>query len=265
MKTFFIEQLQNAGRVKSVFSKVKRDGNKIIINVKMDKAKFRTKIKVAQKIKNILVSEKVRQVVIEKELKDDKELTNLLYGYNINICNPKWLFKQLTNEIIEEVLQDKNKKTSEIWICVNEVDSKIEEYIYKFAKEFKRINIVTNHIGKFKKIEAKLYEDEGILINVTNNKRKSLHKAELILNADFPKEILNQFVIYDNSIIINWEGDIKIKKKRFNGKIINDFKFVIDKESEAAKFIKENNLENFDERDICQVIEVVPMGEIILK
>lgn len=218
MKTFFIEQNEKANLFERVFKSVARNGNKIIINLNLYKVTFDSKIKISKKIKDILASEKSRQIVLEKNLKQDKELINLLYSYNINICNPKWLFKKITNEVIERILQNKNKGECEIWICVNEVEPIIEDYIYKFAKEFKTINIITNHIGKFKKIEEKLYQDEGILINVTNNRRKSLIKAQLILNIDFPKEILNQFAIYDNAIIIDLEGDIKINKKRFNRK-----------------------------------------------
>lgn len=265
MKTFFVEQSKKTRRIKSIFNEVSKKENKIIINRNLQKTKFKTKIRIAKKIKNILEIEKSRQIVVEKELKNDKELINLLYSYNINICNPKWLFKKLTNEIIENILQEKKKEENEIYICVNEVDSIIEEYIYKFAKEFKTITILTNHIRKFKKIEEKLYNDEGILINVTNNKRKGLIKAKLILNVDFPKEILNQFAIFDDAVIINLEGEMKIKKKRFKGRIINDYNITLNKESEIYKFIKENHLQNYDERDIFQAIEYPINKDILLE
>lgn len=264
MKTFFIERAEKVGGIRGILKIVTQRGNKIIINAKMDKIKFKTKIKISKKIIQILSKEKSRQIVLERGLKQDKELVNLLYSYNINICDSKWLFRQLTNEVIEIILKDKSKQESEIWICVNEIDSLIEEYIYKFAKEFKRITIVTNHIEKFKKIENKLYEEDGILINVTNNRRKSLIKANLILNVDFPKEILNQFAIYDNAVIINLEGDMKINKKRFCGKIINDIEFIFDQENEVIDFCNKNALEKYDLKDICQVIEIIPKGEILL-
>lgn len=262
LKTFFIEQAKRTGTLKSIIHKVNKKGNKIIINSNLEKAKFKTKIRIAKEIKNILFKEKSKQIVVERSLKNEKELINLLYSYNINICDKKWLFKQIINEIIEDTLKDKKKEESEIHICVNETDIKIEELIYKFAKEFKRINIITNHIGKFKKIEEQLYESDGILINLTNNRRKSLLKAELILNIDFPKEILNQFTIFDDAIIIDLEGDVKIKKKRFNGTIINDYEIILNENDEISKFIKENNLENYDERDICQVIQAIPKESI---
>jgi len=256
MKTFFVEQADKINTLKSIFNKVTKENEKIIINTKINKAKFGTKVKVAKKISNILESEKCRQIVVSKELKQDKELMNLLYGYNLNICSPKWLFKEHTDEVIESVLKDKSKEESEIWICINEIDDISQKYIYKFAKEFKRINIITNHIGKFKKIENKLYEEEGILINISNNKRKSLSTAELILNIDFPKEILNKFTIYQNATIITWEEDLKINKKRFNGTIIYEENYSPKYPTELEKIITENNLEKYDKRDICQAIEI---------
>ena len=254
MKTIFLEQSKKMRLLKKVTLK----NNKIFINKNLEKASLKSKIKIVQKIKNILENKKVRQLCIEKNLKNDIQFINLLYSNNINICTPKWIFKQKTDEIISQILKDKKREETEISICVNEVDSQIEKYIYKFAKEFKTINIITNHIGKFKKIEQKLYEENGILINLTNNRRKSLLKSKFILNIDFPKELINEFTIYDNSIIINWEDNLKIRKKRFSGKIIEKINLDLAENSEVAEFIKQNNLEKYDERDVCQVLEFKP-------
>lgn len=254
MKTIFLEQSKKMRLLKKVTLK----NNKMFINKNLEKASLKSKIKIVQKIKNILENKKVRQLCIEKNLKNDIQFINLLYSNNINICTPKWIFKQKTDEIISQILKDKKREETEISICVNEVDSQIEKYIYKFAKEFKTINIITNHIGKFKKIEEKLYEENGILINLTNNRRKSLLKSKLILNIDFPKELINEFTIYDNSTIINWDDNLKIRKKRFNGKIIEEINLDLAENSEVAEFIKQNNLEKYDERDVCQVLEFKP-------
>ncbi len=251
MKTIFLEQSKKMRLLKKVTLK----NNKIFINKNLEKASLKSKIKIVQKIKNILENKKVRQLCIEKKLKNDIQFINLLYSNNINICTPKWIFKQKTDEIISQILKDKKREETEISICINEVDSQIEKYIYKFAKEFKTINIITNHIGKFKKIEQKLYEENGILINLTNNRRKSLLKSKLILNIDFPKELINEFTIYDNSTIINWDDNLKIRKKRFNGKIIEEINLDLAENSEVVEFIKRNNLEKYDERDVCQVLE----------
>lgn len=259
----FIEQAEKTNIIKEIFKKVKISNNKIFLNLELENANLKIKIKIAQKVKTILENHKIRQVCIEKRLKEDKQFINLIYSNNINICSPKWIFKEKTDEIISKVMGDKKREESEIHICVNEVDLKTEQFIYKFAKQFKKMNIITNHMGKFKKIEEKLFKEEGILINLSNNRRKSLLKAKLILNVDFPKEVMNEFAIYDNSTIINWDEKLKIRKKRFCGKIIEEINPRIGEDSEIVEYVKQNMLEKYDIRDICQVLEINPKGEII--
>ena len=41
---------------------------------------------------------------------------------------------------------------------------------------------------------------------------------------------------------------------------INDYKYTVDEQSDVKKYILDNGLENYDERDICQVLEIVPKG-----
>ena len=84
------------------------------------------------------------------------------------------------------------------------------------------MNIVTNHIEKFKKIEDKFMEN-GIMITISNNKKKSLMKSKIILNIDFPNELINKYMIKDDAIIINVPGKAKINRKRFNGLMVNNY------------------------------------------
>ena len=261
MKTIFLEESGNTNRFFRNIKKANFSNNKIIINIHLQKSSIKKKMKFVKIIKKILEKEGVRQLAIQDKLKKDEILINLLHTNNINICNPKWILKKCTDQIVDLI----SKEKTEISICVNEVDLTTQEYIYKFAKEFKRINIITNHIGKFKKVEEKLYNEEGILINITNNRRKGLLKSEIILNVDFPKELINEFSIYDKSTIINWDEPLKICKKRFSGKIIEEINIELNKESEITRFINDNSLQNYDERDICQVLEKIPDGQIYIK
>lgn len=261
MKVFYIEK----SKKKKLFKKIVKNGEKITIYSysELKNARLKSKIKIVTSIIEILKREKSNQVILESKLKEDIELMNLLYSYNINICSDRWLFKQYTNEVVDKILKESNKikKESEIYLCVNNLDECIEKSIYNFAKSFRRVNIITNHISEFKRIENNLYEENGILINVTNNRKKSLLKAELILNFDFPKELINQFAIYDKSIIIDLEGDTKIRKKRFCGKIINKLNLDLSHEDEIFKYIEENRLQNYDIYDLCQALHVVPKLE----
>ena len=119
------------------------------------------------------------------------------------------------------------KEETPISVLVNDLTDYTIENLKTFANEYKTLNIVTNHIDKFKKIEDKIYEEQGLRITVTNNKKKSLLKSKIILNIDFPKELLNKYIIFDEAIIVNVNGNMKIEKKRFNGMVINDYEIVI--------------------------------------
>ena len=72
------------------------------------------------------------------------------------------------------------------------------ENIKILAKKYKSINIVTNHVEKFKKLEKSLEEDEGIIISITNNKKRSLMKSGIIINIDFPNELINKYEFKSN-------------------------------------------------------------------
>ena len=263
MNVLFIEKERKSSKIKDKLNIVSKKDNKI--RICYDKSKFKSNQIIARKIKKIVCKNSVDKIVLSKELKENKDLINLLYSNNIKISNDRWLFKMLTDKVIEKVMENRKRQESEIWITVNDIDTVIQNTIYKFSKEFRRVNIITNHISKFKKIEEKLYEEEGIILTVTNNRRKSLLKANLILNIDFPKELLNQFAIFEQAIIVNIEGDMFIKKKRFSGKVINDIEIKSYEDEVIDKFICDNKLENYDIKNICEILNIVPKCDIILR
>ena len=117
------------------------------------------------------------------------------------------------------------------------------------------MGIVTNHISTFKRIEEKLYRNNGILITVTNNRRRSLLKSNIIINVDFPKELLNKFTINDNATIINIEEESKIKKKRFCGKVINNYEINVIDYKEYNDWCKKQKID-IGKYDINNLIEV---------
>ena len=223
MSIFFVEESDKLW----IFNlkRITISGEKILINRDINKINIKSKVKIVNLLRRYLLENKSKQIILSENLKKNNEFFNLLQSNNIDIVDGKWLFKMLLPDIIEEIVKKNNleKEELEITFTVNKLDFQIENYIELFSKNFKRVGIVTNHISKFKKIEEKLYENNGILITVTNNRRKSLLKSNIIINIDFPKELLNKFTINDNATIINIEEEIKIKKKRFCGKVINNY------------------------------------------
>lgn len=254
MSIFFVEENDKL----SIFDirKVIIQKEKIIINRNMSRINIKQKMKIVNKIRDTLLKYKCKRIVLTEELKKDKEFNNLLATNNISIINGKWLFKMLIPEIVDDIVKKNNLKKEEIELIftVNEKSRIVEEYIELFARELKRVGVVTNHLSQFKKVEDKLYNNNGILITVTNNKRKSLLKADVILNIDYPKEILNKFTLNDNAIIINIEGDMKILKKRFCGKLMNDYEIEVKDDLKFNQWLINNQIEikKYNTKDVYE-------------
>ena len=91
------------------------------------------------------------------------------------------------------------------------------ETIIMLAHNIKRLNIITSNIKKFKKIVEYLYNELGILIKLSNNIKTNLKSSDIIVNIDFPEEIVNKLEIPTNAIILNIPQNININLKKFAG------------------------------------------------
>lgn len=157
-------------------------------------------------------------------------------------------------------------------MMINDLTDIEFENIKTLARKYKTINIVTNHIEKFKNLEKQLQENEGIIITITNNKKKSLMKSQIILNIDFPKELINKYNIQDEAIIVNVRGNIKINKKRFNGLNINDYEIDSrdDKKDNKAlsnKFYLKDLYESdlYKKQNISETRNKIKIDKVIIK
>lgn len=202
---------------RSIISKVKIKENKCEISKQ-------TSIKKTEKIVKKIKKKNIEKVVLSKQLKEKKELIKTLKNYDITILDGKWLMQFMVEEIIDYLKQNgKVGNTDEIAILINDLTDMARENIKNFASKYKKIRIITNHAERFKNFEKELYEQNGISIIISNNKRKAISKSKLIINFDFVEETINQYNINENAIIINLANNITINKKRFSGLIINDY------------------------------------------
>ena len=186
----------------------------------------------AKKIKKILEKTNCRTIILSKYLKRQEEFMKLINMYEINVIDGRWLFLVLLDKVLEYIVGKRNleKKETNVGILVNQnICDYVIENIKQISKKYKNVNIVTPYIEKFKKIEEEILEESGIVITISNNKKKSLKRANIILNIDFNEEELNKYNIPDEAIIINISGDIEINKKRFNGLNINDYEISFEK------------------------------------
>lgn len=77
------------------------------------------------------------------------------------------------------------------------------------------------------------------MLNISNNRKKSLLKSQIIINMDFPEELINKYKIFDNAIIININDKINLQSKRFNGINVNYYKINLPEEYKLDKFMDE--------------------------
>lgn len=234
-------------KIKKIFNIVEfsEDNGKTTITLPLFKSnKIRNKkiIKIAQRINKKLYDNNIENVVLSNYLEENEILKQKLYCQNINILDGRYLFYLLIPEIIEYILKRQKVKlqNGEVTLLINDFTQNNAKIITYIAQNVKRVNIVTNHSNKFKKIEDYLYNELGVILNITNNKSKSLSNANIIINIDFPEEIINKYEINSNAIIVNIFNEIKIRAKKFNGININYYKACIPKEYQIDSF--QNNL-----------------------
>lgn len=220
---FYIEKNDKPNWVEKKLSVLKVIDNTIAIPITEDIKESQIEkiaIRTNKKINKLSNSKKV---VLSKDMKKEEGFVNYLNTYGLEICDGRWLFEILVPDIIEYVIEKKKIEKANISVLINDFTDIEIENIKILARKYKSVNIVTNHMEKFRKIEHDLEEKEGIIITFTNNKKRSLMKSQLVLNVDFPKELLNKYNIKDDAVIVNVKGKMKIAKKRFNGVNVQDY------------------------------------------
>ena len=238
---YYIQESDKPKFWQNLFQIITLKEDKIILPIGEEELTEKKAKKLAEKTKKIIDKVSSKNIVISKKIKKQKQYINYLQSENINIIEGKKLFQILVVPVLDYIVKKKNLKKEDTYvsILINETSEVILENIRRIIRQFKKVNIVTNHIEKFKKLEEQILEQEGIMINVSNNKRKSLSKSKIIINVDFPTELINKYQINEDAIIINLRGNVKINKKRFNGLNINDYE-IESKNYEEFDYEKEN-------------------------
>lgn len=105
------------------------------------------------------------------------------------------------------------------------------------------------------------------MLNVSNNKKTSLLKSEVIINIDFPSELLNKYNIYNKAIIINILEKINIQSKKFNGVNVNYYRIFIPKKLKIERFSNELIYESYiyNEKKLDNVIKRFNKDKIKIK
>ena len=176
-----------------------------------------------RKIISKLKTQEDKIYLISNELKENN-ICQVMEEYNEEYIKEEKVKKALLLYIIEYIcsMQEKEIADLDLTILVNNTSNINMYLIEKLAKQVKTLKIVSLNINKFKKLEEKLYNEEGIPIQFSNSYKKSLKKSEIIINLDFNELEINEYDICNNAIIVNCiDNNVKIKSRLFNGIIIN--------------------------------------------
>ena len=223
--------------------------NKVILTLPLLKTKKITNKQYSRMARKIVKKENLRDIVLTKDLFYQEAFIWQLKKDNIHIFDGKWLEQYLILDCLFFICekQKQNLGEKEISILVNEPSDIVKQIIMSLAQKVRLLNIITNQINSYQKIEDFLYQNYGIMVRVTNNK-KALSKSDIIINMDYSEEKLNYFSLPKKGIILNLGRNIRIKSKKFEGINIRNYKMIF--QNQEMQEFKQLHLEEEFERKI---------------
>lgn len=107
------------------------------------------------------------------------------------------------------------------------------------------------------------------MLVVSNNKKKSLQKAKIIINFDLRQDTFSNYQINRNSMIINLSDNIIKMEKSFNGIIINsiqidDINYKI-RNYYLFEYIDLYESDIIEENKFDKILEKIKEDDIIIK
>lgn len=182
---------------------------------------------------------------IEKELKQKE----------YQILNGRRLMNYMNYDIFGYILnlQKTDIKKEELFFLINKDDSLDLQFLSKFVENCKMVNIVTNDLERFKKIQENLYEKENILISVSNNRSKSLKRAKYIFNVNMDQKDIEKYKINRNAMIVNFRENVRYNSNIFDGICVNYFQINLPDEY-IEQFDKNIEIEEFDRTRLYESI-----------
>ena len=179
-----------------------------------------------KKIKKAIIDNAIHILVLSNKINDANKLEN----EDIKILNGKFLMKNIVINILEYIYncQSKDIRFEEVYVTIN--NDKHQEILFDLAKKMKCINIVTDKIKKLKRLDKKLENEDDIIYSISNNTKKALKKANIIINFDYDEDFFYKFNVNRKAIIINLSNNKFSLKNSYQGVIIDNI--VIDYEND---------------------------------
>ena len=176
-----------------------------------------------------------------------------------------------------ERLLDVDFRNESIYISV--INDSNKEVIIDILDMFKSINIVTTRLGCMRKMENNILKHKEALISISNNRKKALKRAKILINFDFGNMLLNDFEINRNCIIINLNNDKINTKNIFHGCVINALNIDFSNRYEKYIFKEDYNLDDLysgyikdmeykdivkmNKKDNCKILKLIGNNGIL--
>lgn len=231
------------------------DNKKIYLIPNIEKEKIYKKLR--RKIEKEKTNTQNVEIILSKKMKKYKENFE-----GIKIVEGRKVFANSLEDILQKVIGENPLELQDVYILANRYEEKNINIIKKISTKVKSINIITNEVSKYRILEE-MMQEQGIVICVMNNKRKSLKKAKIIINLDFLKENINEYSIFRNAMLINLIKEKVTNLKGFEGMIIQNIE--IELNDNEKEWIKQNSLENFSKIEIYESLINTKLNKIEVK
>lgn len=201
------------------------------------------------------IKEEKEYAILSKNLKISlqKESKNKALTFYKSSRTFQYLIEQTLKYIIVQLgEEDFTLERIDVYFLMNHFQKEYSEILTYFLEKVKTMNVVTMQIQNYMQLEEKWEKEKGILITVSNNKRKSLKKAKWIVNFDFTAEQLATYNLYRNAVILNMTDESLKGLTAFEGITVQQVEIKVKEELEGQWKEKGLDTQVFDTLELYE-------------
>lgn len=203
------------------------------VNISLPHFKEKQTARISKKVLHLLEIEKIKNVVISRDLSLNKLFCELLTQHNKNIITGRKMFKALILRILKDVAAQMKMELAKLKVVLLIDFYSVEnaDLVRTIAKEVKTLTVVTTDKDKFDKLIKDLFEGYGITVKVVEKNITRFDESNVLINVDFSSYDMNRIVMPAYSLIICGFANHFEIPKNFQGIVIKDID-IIDVENE---------------------------------
>lgn len=223
------------------------------LEVKLPAFKEKKQKKYAQKMVKVLKKYKVGNLVLSNDLKGFQDFKAIIMQNQQEIITGRKLYKVLLKTILQDVSKNMHFEMEKMNVAmlVDEATSDNIELIQRIAESVKSLTLVTNNAYRFEQVVEELLRNQGIVVQLLNQKQGNLKRKHVILNVDFANTTLEKLNLPLEALLITNSTNIVTLKKAFNGIVIRDIDIYLGKK-----------IENFRTLELCEAFVYQNMKRI---